>query len=198
MENLYRVKRRDLIRCADVLAKAFFEYPMYKHVLGSDHSAETMGIATRFFVNYAYLYGAVYAPSPDIEGVLCTIDYQNYRMNPFRLLRCNGLALVRLGLNVNRKYDEYDKLNSKVHRDVISVPHQYIMCIGVDPEKQGQGLASYMLRPAVQSAAANGYASYLETHNQTNVDIYKRYGFQLMGEHELPNSDITLYAMLKR
>jgi predicted acetyltransferase len=38
---------------------------------------------------------------------------------------------------------------------------------------------------------------YLETLSPTNVEIYKRYGFELKEEVKVPNADLTLYAMLR-
>ncbi len=198
MNELYRVKKQDLPRCSAVLARAFYDYPMYRHVLGGKHTLENMKTATRFFVTYAYHYGEVYAPSQDIQGVLCTVDYRNHRMTLFRLLHCCGWQLAALGGQVRRRYDAYDRFSTQVHRDIIAEPRQYIMCIGIAPERQGRGLASYMLRPALEAAASKGCVSYLETHEQRNVDIYGRYGFELISEHHLPDSDITLYAMLTK
>ncbi len=198
MKSLYTVQKPDLPRCAEVLAKAFYDYPMYRHVLGERHNLTSVNVATRFFVNYAYHYGDVTAPSPDIEGVLCTIDSQNHRMTPWRLLRCGGLALSRLGADVRRLHEEYDRFATEIHRNIITEPHQYIICIGIDPRRQGQGLASRMLQPVLEAAAAQGYSSYLETHNLQNVGIYQRYGFELASEHQLPNSNIVMYSMLKQ
>ncbi len=197
MNGLYKVQKKDLTRCAEVLARAFFDYPMYRYVLGTQHSVASMQVAARFFVNYAHRYGQVVAPTAQIEGVLCTIASPNHRLTAWRLLRCGGLALSQLGAEVRGLYEQYDAFVSTIHRNTITEPHQYIICIGIEPGRQGQGLASRMLRPALAAAEAQGQYTYLETHNLENVGIYARYGFALAGEYPLPNSDITVYTMLR-
>ena len=39
---------------------------------------------------------------------------------------------------------------------------------------------------------------YLETLSPVNVEIYKKYGFELKEEVKVPNTNLTLYAMLRR
>ena len=39
---------------------------------------------------------------------------------------------------------------------------------------------------------------YLETHNTVNVDIYRKFGFELMETGNVPGINIKHYVMLKK
>lgn len=197
MKELHKVTKRDLPTCSRVLAEAFAHYPMYRYVLGDQLNLETIEITTRFFSTYAYRYAQLYASSPEIEGVIGAVDYHTYRITPWRFLRCNGFGVMRLGSAIGRRFSDYDRIATDIHNASVSEPHQYIMFLGVRPASQGQGLASRLLRPVLELAAQKGQPTYLETHDQRNVAIYQRFGFRLVSEHQLPDSEIVLYAMLR-
>jgi hypothetical protein len=38
--NLYKLQKKDVDRAVDVLARAFYDYPMFKHILGEKHIKE--------------------------------------------------------------------------------------------------------------------------------------------------------------
>lgn len=197
MNSLYKVQKRDLKKCGSVLARAFQNYPMYRYILGEQNSFENIEKATRFFVRFSFYYANVYAPSDEIHGVLGFVDYEKYKMNFYRSLRSGALSLAKLGSEIGKRFNDYEQFNTGIHAEVIKGPHQYIMFVGVDPHKQGQGLGSQLMRPVLELAKAVNKPTYLETHDKRNVEIYYRYGFTLAGEYQLPNSDIMLYSMLK-
>lgn len=43
-----------------------------------------------------------------------------------------------------------------------------------------------------------GQDCYLETLDEKNVSLYEHFGFKLMESVKLPDSQLTLYAMLKK
>lgn len=198
MKNLYQVQKKDLKKCANTLARAFQDYPMYKYILEEQNSLEHLEITTRFFVNYAFYYADIYASSPEIEGVIAFVDYDEYKINFLRSLRCGVLRLAKLGSKVGKRFNEYEAFNAKIHRDTIKDKHQYILFLVVDPNRQGLGLGGKLLRTFLELAEVRQLPTYLETHDKKNVDIYLRFGFELAGEYQLPNSDIVLYSMLKK
>ena len=61
-------------------------------------------------------------------------------------------------------------------------PHVYVYVVGVHPTRKGQGLGGALLRKAVDDADRAGVAAYLETSNPVNLDLYRRFGFEVDGE----------------
>jgi ribosomal protein S18 acetylase RimI-like enzyme len=76
-------------------------------------------------------------------------------------------------------------------------PHYYLSALGVDPERQGQGISSMLLAPVLDAADAAGTAAYLETATARNVLLYERHGFAVVEELVLPRTDIRGWLMLR-
>lgn len=61
-------------------------------------------------------------------------------------------------------------------------PHWYLPLIGIDPARQGHGYGSLLLRFALERIDRDGRLAYLESTNPANIALYKRYGFEALGE----------------
>jgi predicted acetyltransferase len=53
------------------------------------------------------------------------------------------------------------------------------------------------MRPMLNYLDEHQQDCYLETLSPVNVEIYKKYGFELKEEVKVPNTNLTLYAMLR-
>ena len=69
-------------------------------------------------------------------------------------------------------------------------PHWYLPLIGIDPARQGEGLGSALLRHATALSDRDGVPAYLESSNPRNISLYRRHGFEPMGEIQVGNSPL--------
>jgi GNAT superfamily N-acetyltransferase len=76
-------------------------------------------------------------------------------------------------------------------------PHWYLPLIGVDPACQGRGLGSVLLAHALERCDRDGVPAYLESSNPRNVPLYRRHGFEIIGEIQVGSSP-ALVPMLRR
>lgn len=67
-------------------------------------------------------------------------------------------------------------------RHPVSEPHLYLLCMGVVSGRQGAGLGSAMLRHRLRRADADGLAAYLEASSPRSRALYRRHGFEDLGE----------------
>lgn len=197
MNNLYKLKKKDIDKSAEVLAKAFLDYPLFKHILGDNHNKENIKILTKFIVKYTVLYGQAYATSPAIEGIILFSDFEDYKFTLLRSLRSGGLSVIKIGREAGERFNKYDEFNIKVHKDSINKSHQYLIGVGVDPDKQGQSFGRKLLKAFLEIAKEKNHPCYLETHDVENVEIYKKYGFHVVSEEVIPGTDILQFNMLK-
>jgi GNAT superfamily N-acetyltransferase len=65
-------------------------------------------------------------------------------------------------------------------------PHMYLAVLGVEPERQGLGLGSQLLRPGLELCDAEGLPAYLETGKERNLAFYGRHGFDVIDQIVLP------------
>ncbi|MFC3199319.1 GNAT family N-acetyltransferase [Parapedobacter deserti] len=75
-------------------------------------------------------------------------------------------------------------------------PHWYLPMIGVDPAYQGTGVGTALLTEALKAVDRDGLAAYLESSNPKNISLYKRHGFEVIGEIQSGGSPI-LRPMLR-
>jgi hypothetical protein len=99
INELHKLEKKDLNRGAEVLARAFFDYPMFDYILGDKHNKENIKAVLKYLAKYGYIYGEAYASSSEIEGIVLFCDYKDYNFNFYRSLRSGGLSLLKLGHN---------------------------------------------------------------------------------------------------
>ena len=71
--------------------------------------------------------------------------------------------------------DELEKYHPKA-------PCWYLPIIAVDPRYQNYGIGSLLMKYALEKVDSDGLPAYLESSNPRNMSLYKRYGFETMGQ----------------
>lgn len=66
--------------------------------------------------------------------------------------------------------------------------------IGTDPDQQGKGLGSAVIRPVLEQCDRGGVAAFLVSSNPLNIPFSQRHRFRLAGELSVPGGP-TLYPM---
>lgn len=64
--------------------------------------------------------------------------------------------------------------------------HMYLAVLGVDPDRQGQGVGSQLIRPGLDLCDRERLPAYLETGKEANLAFYGRHGFQVLDRLDLP------------
>jgi ribosomal protein S18 acetylase RimI-like enzyme len=76
-------------------------------------------------------------------------------------------------------------------------PHFYLSVLGVEPERQGEGIGSSLMQPVLELATSAQLPAYLETATGRNVLLYERAGFAVVEELVIPGTDIHGWLMLR-
>ncbi|PGH52309.1 GNAT family N-acetyltransferase [Streptomyces sp. Ru87] len=79
----------------------------------------------------------------------------------------------------NERAETVGRLTARVHPRLRA--HRYLMLLGVEPDRQGQGLGSALLAPALRRCDAEGVPAYLEASNARSRALYEREGFRFTG-----------------
>ena len=81
-------------------------------------------------------------------------------------------------------------------------PHWYLAVIGSDPTYRGEGYGKALMESGLARADAEWAPAYLESSNPDNVPYYERFGFEVIGELELPGDSEaagpTMWAMWRQ
>lgn len=75
------------------------------------------------------------------------------------------------------------------------VPHWYLATLGTDPEAQGKGVGSALLKPVLDHCDREGIGAYLESSKERNVPFYARHGFKVQKEVKLPAGGPSIWTM---
>ncbi|MFT5690990.1 MAG: GNAT superfamily N-acetyltransferase [Oceanicoccus sp.] len=63
----------------------------------------------------------------------------------------------------------------------------YLPLLAVDPKMQGKGRGAVILKHVLQLCDNDHLPAYLESSNPTNISLYQRHGFEVMGEINVGN-----------
>lgn len=66
-------------------------------------------------------------------------------------------------------------------------PHWYLNILGTDPDRQGEGIGTALLRTVLDRSDEDGTPAYLEATSPRNRALYERHGFEVTGEIRLPD-----------
>jgi GNAT superfamily N-acetyltransferase len=74
-------------------------------------------------------------------------------------------------------------------------PHWYLGVLATAPHSQGTGLGRAVTAPMLAAADRTALPAYLETASETNVAIYRRLGFEIAQEVDMPDSGPRCWLM---
>ena len=74
-----------------------------------------------------------------------------------------------------------DRYDATVHPMLPTDPHWYLGVLATHPDQAGKRWGRRVMAAGVTTAHADGLPAYLETTNPSNVDLYEREGWQLVG-----------------
>lgn len=108
-------------------------------------------------------------------------------------LRCpDWLYLYWFWPNTLRTLGAYSPLDVKVFDEDTWI----ISPVFVDPEHQGQGIATRLIKQGIEDLTPLGYKFGLEAQDEKNVKYYEKLGFRITGTADYPKGNIRHYYMV--
>jgi len=175
---------------SQTLARAFHDDPLMCHFLSDPASRpQKMPRIFKLLLKLGIGYGACQVTS-GYEAATFWRPPNQWHV-PFWQYITNGPELIGVfGANALRVMSTMDMVE-KIHP---KTPHWYLQVIGTDPAKQGKGFGSLIMRHQLATVDAQGMPAYLESSKESNIPIYKSFGFEVTGEIRIPNGPV-LYPM---
>lgn len=203
LNELYRLKKDDAERAAGVLGRAFHDDSLM--LLAYDDGEVSEEDLSWFFVTalkYCLKYGEAYAPTAGIEGAAQWLSSDKCPITLWRMLRVASLwsmfkAMRRIGFGRMKRMARIGGFLDKAHKRLVPFEHCYLQTLGVDPEHQGNGYASKLLRPMFDRLDEERMPCYLDTLTEKNAAMYEHLGFKVLEKSDIPDIDITSWAMLR-
>jgi len=189
----------DLQPAAAMLYRAFADNAMMRFLASAARSSEC---AVRenfmYILQRACVNGIVIRTSAQYEGVAVWF-LQGFARSSLPLdlriawymLRSYRLRDICLLLPFYRQIEQ-------AHARIILQPHYYLEILGVDPQYQGQGYSSKLLRPVLAHADQHRKKCYLETQSERNVCLYQHFGFEVIDTIPVAFDAVPYTLMLRK
>jgi GNAT superfamily N-acetyltransferase len=100
---------------------------------------------------------------------------------------------VDLPADVRERIDQYDEA---VHPLLPTEPFWYLGVLARHPSHAGRGFGRLLMEAGVTAAHGDGLPAYLETTNPSNVDLYQRAGWEIVGD--LRGGDVRTWVLTNR
>ena len=205
-----------LVRQAgEVLSRAFFVDPlMLYYVPDVDMRQKALPVFMRVMLRYTLAHGEVWT-TPGLDGLACWLPPGQTELSNWGLaraalgvvpLRVLGSFLGRSGTDgasplpvrqLLQRVSQVETRFDQVHRETVPGRHWYLMTLGVEPARQGQGVGSRLIAPILERARAASLPCYLETMTELDVAFYRKNGFQVAHQETIQPGNLAAWAMVR-
>jgi ribosomal protein S18 acetylase RimI-like enzyme len=197
----YTVEPLDPSRFPEVavlLGRAFQSDPVSASILPRISPEKRAGKLAVMFEEMLYLNAQRNQPAGIVDGgsVRTAAILHRPGTYPLPLLTEVGLLLRvvrRIGPRGLSRFIHWSLRSVRRHP---ATSHYYLETLGVEPTMQGRGLGSAMLQNIAAQLDAAGTECVLETANDRNVALYRRFGFEVVSEERILGAHVQFMRRL--
>ena len=199
LRDLVRLEKSQIKSAAEMLARAFYDDPLYAYLLPDESERKNRSYYLhQFCLRYGLFYGEVYTTSPNLEGVAVWLPPGKTRITRWGEIRSGGLSILfKLGMKFLSRQGSFIRCIAPMHQRHAPFPHWYLFHLGVAPIHQGKGYGGTLLTAMLARMDREHLPCYLETQQENNVAIYQRYGFRVVERADIPGAGFCDWAMLR-
>lgn len=195
MSAILSLQRGSIDRAAVTLERAFSPDPLFTWVFPDPG---TRPAALQRFMRVPLEYGLRYGrvTTSHEAKAACVWLPPGPGVTIPRMIRSGMLGVpFRTGFGPFVTFMTANEIMDKIHKARVPEPHWYLMVVGVDPELQGQGVGSAIVREGLALADRETQPCYLETSERRNLAFYERLGFVVLEEATLGKGGPKAWAM---
>ena len=196
--GLYIVQEKDLDRLAEVAADAYKDYPLHNWLTNGKYDAKASKLIMQISLKTMTEDAVIYADSEEINGFAVWLPFGFTGSKTLPFLANGGLSLIlHSGPAIIGRLLTYETYAMNLKKEFTDNFDWYLYNLSIKKEAQGKGIASKLMRPMLEFCDAEKMVAYLETNKDSNVGLYRHYGFELKSEEVIPKSPVTHYSMVR-
>ena len=183
---------------SEVLGRAFWDDPMSMYLLPDEgHRTKALPAMLGTGVRLGFGNGEVWTTPGSVEGAAVWIAPGRQEFSDEQVAAAGGEQMAEaLGPDAMERFGKLMAAMGEQHAaNMGDTPHWYLLILGVDPPRQGQGVGGDLLRPMLERLDELGLPAYLETMKTRNLPFYERHGFKVVSEADV---DGTLHFWCMR
>ena len=187
MDGIKPFKRELMDRATTTLERAFLTDPMFKWIFPDPTiRSKSLRRLNRVPLEYGYHYGHV-TQSNDGMGVAIWIPAGS-SVTVGGMVRSGMLTVpFHIGFRPFSKFMGANDIMDKIHKKYVSEPHWQLLIVAVDPEMQGSGHGTALVKEGLARADEANCPCYLDTSKEQNIAFYERLGFTVVESVPLGN-----------
>ena len=196
--GLYLVQPEDLARLAEVAADAYQDYPLHNWFTKGKYDPMASELIMKISLETMRSDAVIYADSEEMNGFAVWLPFGFSGSQTLPFLFSGGLRLIlHSGPGIIGRLLTYETYAMNLKKKLTDHYDWYLYNLSIKKSAQGKGIASQLLRPMLQFCDDERMVAYLETNKESNVNLYRHYGFDLMKEEIIPGTPVTHYAMVR-
>ena len=199
--QLEEVSLENIDEAVEVLCDAFHGYPTMQFIVGEagEDYARQLKLLVGFFARARFLRGdhVLAAKQGDqmvgVANIVCPDSEA-----PAELERYRESLWQELGDEARQRYELFGEATEPL---IVDEPHYHLAMIGVRQSHVKQGVARRLLEIVHEMSASNPDSKgvSLTTERPDNVDLYRQFGYQVVGRAELgEGEELESWGMFRR
>ena len=192
------LNKKDIEVFANNLAVAFKDYPLFEYFSNYNYNLKKMKKFWKVSLKTMSDKTFFLADSEEANSLAIFSPYEKGGVSIWKYIKAGGLGLLPcMGIKMTKIMASFEKFAMEIKNKHSKPGCWYLYVFVTMPEFRGKGLGSKIMKPMFEYLDEHEQDCYLETLLPINVEIYKKYGFEIKEEVQVPNTDLILYAMLR-
>ncbi len=190
------IQPKEISTVLDSVALSYEDYPMFNYLVKGNSKATSIKqiVQSSIMASKVDYIGLTFGENNEAVAIFIKPNYKGAPALPF-LFR-GGLKLIfKHSLGIVFRLLNYENYAMKVKKKYSNDSCWYLYSLTVHPDYQHTGLARKVMQPMLDFFDATGQSCYLETNKDCNIAMYEHFGFKLMEEGFIPNTNVVHYAM---
>lgn len=194
------VLSKDQIKSASkVISKAFYNDPLMVYLFPDPGSRKNkLSLMMELLLRVGIKYGIVHLSSQKLEGVSIWLPSNNVKITTWMGLLNGGISyFFKVGRKTVKKQNSLYSYTFSTHKRLVPSQYWYLSIIAVNPSYQGKGISRMLLNSMFEQIDKQNLPCFLDTNNEKNIPIYKHFGFKILKEYEISDTNVINWAMVR-
>lgn len=198
VEEILKKEDISISQYAECLSKAFKGYSLFEYFSRNNYDEVKMNIFWQTMIKASKENSLMMSSGKNAESVIVCFKPGYNGPGIVSYLKNGGFKIIKnFGILSVIDMMKFEEFADEIKQKYVDGDCWYLYSFATNPEFQGKGHGSKLLKELLNFFDENKQNCYLETLKEENVGIYKHFGFDLVEVKQVPKTDLTIYAMYR-